>query len=89
MTSVRPVVVVADHDDERQRTMTFHTAHIPVDPNRWAALHVLCAGMPMIVLDVTIVRRLLPRHARGSERGIGACRASMRRRPPPAAPAGS
>jgi hypothetical protein len=34
MTSVRPVVVVADHDDERQRTMTFHTAHIPVDPNR-------------------------------------------------------
>ena len=38
--------------------MTFHTAHIPVDPNRWAALHVLCAGMPMIVLDVTIVRRL-------------------------------
>jgi hypothetical protein len=58
MTAVRPVVVVADHDDKRQRTMTVHTAHTPVDPNRWAALHVLCAGMPMIVLDVTIVRRL-------------------------------
>jgi hypothetical protein len=56
MTAVRPVVVVADHDDKRQRTMTVHTAHTPVDPKRWAALYVLCAGMPMIVLDVTIDR---------------------------------
>jgi hypothetical protein len=60
MTSVRAVVVVADHDDETQRTMIVHTADTPVDPNRWAALYVLCAGMPMIVLDVTIVRRLYP-----------------------------
>jgi EmrB/QacA subfamily drug resistance transporter len=40
--------------------MTIHTAHTPVDPNRWAALYVLCAGMLMIVLDVTIVNVALP-----------------------------
>ena len=30
------------------------------DRSRWAALYVLCAGMLMIVLDVTIVNVALP-----------------------------
>src|SRR6476620_2596630 len=30
------------------------------DRNRWAALYVLCAGMLMIVLDVTVVNVALP-----------------------------
>ena len=39
-----------------------HTAQTQTttDPNRWAALYVLCAGMLMIVLDVTIVNVALP-----------------------------
>ena len=30
------------------------------DKNRWIALYVLCAGMLMIVLDVTVVNVALP-----------------------------
>ena len=36
------------------------TAHTTTDRTRWAALYVLCAGMLMIVLDVTIVNVALP-----------------------------
>ena len=31
------------------------------DRNRWIALYVLCAGMLMIVLDITVVNVALPR----------------------------
>ena len=33
---------------------------VPADRSRWIALAVLCAGMLMIVLDVTIVNVALP-----------------------------
>src|SRR3954462_12421609 len=36
------------------------TETTPTDRQRWAALYVLCAGMLMIVLDVTIVNVALP-----------------------------
>src|SRR5207244_7701458 len=36
------------------------TAATPADRNRWLALYVLCTGMLMIVLDVTIVNVALP-----------------------------
>src|SRR5919107_440229 len=36
------------------------TANHPTDRSRWMALYVLCAGMLMIVLDVTIVNVALP-----------------------------
>src|SRR6266498_153638 len=34
--------------------------HDTTDPKRWIALYVLCAGMLMIVLDVTVVNVALP-----------------------------
>ena len=36
------------------------TEHEAVDRRRWAALYVLCLGMLMIVLDVTVVNVALP-----------------------------
>jgi EmrB/QacA subfamily drug resistance transporter len=36
------------------------TKHNVTDKNRWIALYVLCAGMLMIVLDVTVVNVALP-----------------------------
>src|SRR4051794_29497445 len=36
------------------------TEHDMTDRNRWIALYVLCAGMLMIVLDVTVVNVALP-----------------------------
>ena len=36
------------------------TAQTTPDRNRWIALYVLCAGMLMIVLDVTVVNVALP-----------------------------
>jgi EmrB/QacA subfamily drug resistance transporter len=42
---------------EERGTVTTHTR---TDARRWAALYVLCAGMLMIVLDVTIVNVALP-----------------------------
>ena len=41
-------------------TPTTQTTQTTTDRNRWAALYVLCAGMLMIVLDVTIVNVALP-----------------------------
>jgi EmrB/QacA subfamily drug resistance transporter len=41
----------------REDAMTDQTT---TDPNRWIALYVLCAGMLMIVLDVTVVNVALP-----------------------------
>ena len=32
----------------------------PADRNRWIALYVLCVGMLMIVLDITVVNVALP-----------------------------
>jgi EmrB/QacA subfamily drug resistance transporter len=40
--------------------MTTPTAPTATDSNRWIALYVLCAGMLMIVLDVTVVNVALP-----------------------------
>src|SRR3978361_1688644 len=45
------------HPRHERNPMTDTTA---TDRNRWIALHVLCAGMLMIVLDVTVVNVALP-----------------------------
>src|SRR5215207_6270282 len=37
-----------------------HESSAAADPRRWMALYVLCAGMLMIVLDVTVVNVALP-----------------------------
>src|SRR5215204_5970984 len=37
-----------------------HESSAATDPRRWMALYVLCAGMLMIVLDVTVVNVALP-----------------------------
>ncbi|HWC08580.1 MAG TPA: DHA2 family efflux MFS transporter permease subunit [Solirubrobacterales bacterium] len=42
------------------QTTTKETAMQTTDKNRWAALYVLCLGMLMIVLDVTVVNVALP-----------------------------
>jgi EmrB/QacA subfamily drug resistance transporter len=44
---------------DRRATTADTATHTP-DRSRWAALYVLCAGMLMIVLDVTIVNVALP-----------------------------
>ena len=44
-------------DDEGGETRTTEQM---TDRNRWIALYVLCAGMLMIVLDVTVVNVALP-----------------------------
>src|SRR5829696_6253289 len=46
----------------RRRTLTGHEAvpHEMTDKQRWTALYVLCAGVLMIVLDVTVVNVALP-----------------------------
>jgi hypothetical protein len=36
------------------------TEHQMTDRSRWTALYVLCVGMLMIVLDVTVVNVALP-----------------------------
>ena len=44
---------------ERNRRRASHTDAAPRD-ERWVALYVLCVGMLMIVLDVTVVNVALP-----------------------------
>src|SRR4029079_6850906 len=43
-----------------KRETTTMTEHEQTDRNRWSALSVLCAGLLMIVLDVTVVNVALP-----------------------------
>src|SRR5215207_2955761 len=42
------------------RSLTTMTAETGTDRRRWMALYVLCVGMLMIVLDITIVNVALP-----------------------------
>jgi EmrB/QacA subfamily drug resistance transporter len=55
--SLRAAAGLQGNDADRKDAMTEQTT---TDRNRWIALYVLCAGMLMIVLDVTVVNVALP-----------------------------
>src|SRR6266540_2644622 len=46
--------------EEEERMTAARIATVQTDRSRWLALYVLCVGMLMIVLDVTIVNVALP-----------------------------
>ncbi|MDN5918718.1 MAG: hypothetical protein L0I76_27110 [Pseudonocardia sp.] len=47
------------------------TTDVHPNPSRWVALAVLCAGMPMIILDGTIVSVALPSGLANTSQQVG------------------
>ena len=72
------------HQDMTAQDTTGSSTH-PDDRSRWLALYVLCVGVLMIVLDVTVVNVALPSIQAGLHVTTTTHRITGHPRPPPSA----